>query len=77
MEGSLQALLGGRGGAVRRGQRQDAVGALQVRLESLLIGGLQRLEQMLRLPAVVTMETPVAPRGEGEEEHTVYEHTET
>ncbi|TNN50048.1 hypothetical protein EYF80_039726 [Liparis tanakae] len=64
------ALLGGGGRAVRRGQRQDAVGALQVRLESLLIGGLQRLEQMLRLPAVVTMETPVAPGGEGEEEHT-------
>ena len=33
-------------------------------LEGLLIGGLERLEQMLCLPAVVTMETPVAPMGE-------------
>lgn len=34
-------------------------------LKSLLIGGLQRLEQMLCLTAVVTVETPIAPIGEG------------
>lgn len=60
----LQTLLGGRGRAVGLRQRHDAVRALEVRLEGLLIGGLQRLEQMLRLPAVVTMETPIAPTGE-------------
>lgn len=38
-----------------------------MRLEGLLIGGLQRLEQVLRLAAVVTVETPVAPVGDGEE----------
>ncbi len=62
----LQTLLGRRGGTVRLRQRHNAVRALQVRLQGLLIGGLQRLEQMLRLPAVVTVETPVAPAGEDE-----------
>lgn len=38
-----------------------------MRLEGLLIGGLQRLEQMLCLPAVVTMEAPIAPKGEDKE----------
>lgn len=61
----LQTLLRGRRGAVRLGQRHDAVRAPQVRLQGLLIGGLQGLEQVLCLPAVVTMESPVAP-GEGE-----------
>lgn len=36
-----------------------------MRLESLLIGGLQRLKEMLRLPGVVPVEAPVAPKGEG------------
>ena len=62
----LQTLLGGGGRAVRLRQRHDAVRALQVGLQGLLIGRLQRLEQVLRLPAVVTMETPVASTGEGE-----------
>lgn len=57
----LETLLGGRRRAVGLGQGHDAVRALQVRLQSLLIGGLQRLKQKLRLPAVVAVETPVAP----------------
>lgn len=60
----LQALLGRRRRTVGLRKRHDAVRAPQVRLEGLLIGGLQRLKQMLRLPTVVTMETPVAPEGE-------------
>lgn len=35
-----------------------------MRLQGLLIGGLQRLEQVLRLPAVVAVKTPVAPEEE-------------
>lgn len=35
-----------------------------MRLEGLLIGGLQRLKEMLRLPGVVPVEAPVAPKGE-------------
>lgn len=61
----LEALLWGRGRAVGLRQRHDAVRAAQVRLQGLLIGGLQRLEQVLRLPAVVAVETPVAPWGRG------------
>lgn len=37
-------------------------------LEGLLIGGLQCLEQVLCLPAVVAVEAPVAPAGEEQEE---------
>lgn len=47
------------------GEGHDAVRTFQVRLESLLIGRLQGLEKMLRLPAVVAMETPITPMGEG------------
>lgn len=61
----LEALLRGRGRAVGLRQRHDAVGAAQVRLQGLLVGGLQGLEQVLRLPAVVAVETPVAPEGRG------------
>lgn len=66
----LEALLRGRGRAVRLRQRHDAVRAAQVRLQGLLIGGLQRLEQVLGLAAVVAVETPVAPeeRAGGESE---------
>lgn len=63
----LKTLLWRRRGTVRLGQRHNAVRALQVRLEGLLISGLKRLEQMLCLPTVVTMETPVAPIGEDRE----------
>lgn len=35
-----------------------------MRLEGLLVGGLQRLKEMLRLPGVVPVEAPVAPEGE-------------
>lgn len=42
-----------------------------MRLEGLLIGGLQCLEQVLCLPAVVTMEAPVAPAGEDKEKQRV------
>lgn len=33
-------------------------------LQGLLIGGLQAVEEVLRLPNVVTVEAPVAPEGE-------------
>lgn len=59
----LQTLLRRRRGPVWLGQRHDAVWALQVRLEGLLICGLQRLEKMFCLPAVVTVKAPVAPTG--------------
>lgn len=59
----LQTLLRRRRGPVWLGQRHDAVWALQVRLEGLLIGGLQRLEKMFCLPAVVAVKAPVAPTG--------------
>lgn len=36
-----------------------------MRLERLLIGGLQGVEEMLRLPGVVAVEPPVAPEGGG------------
>jgi len=49
---SPEALLGGRGGGVA---------APQVSLQSLLIGGLQALEQKLRLPPEVDVEGPVTP----------------
>ncbi len=58
---SLEALLGGRGGAIWGGQRHQTVSALQVSLQSFLIGRLQTLEQLLRLSPEVTMEAPVAP----------------
>lgn len=61
----LQTLLGGRRGPVGLGEGHHAVGALQVRLQGLLIGGLQHLEQVLRLAAVVAVEAPVAPGGWG------------
>lgn len=35
-----------------------------MRLEGLLVGGLQYLKEMLCLPGVVTVEAPVAPKGE-------------
>lgn len=58
---SLEALLGGGGGAVRCRQRHQAVAAPQVGLQGLLIGRLQALKEKLRLPAKVAVEAPVAP----------------
>lgn len=60
-EVSLEALLGGGGGAVGGRQRHQAVAAPQVGLQSLLIGRLQALEEKLCLPAEVAVEAPVAP----------------
>lgn len=64
----LEALLRWRRRSVRLRQRHDAVRALQVRLEGSLIGGLQGMEEMLCLPRVVTMESPIAPKGEVQEQ---------
>lgn len=58
---SLEALLRGGGGAVGGWQRHQTVPAPQVSLQGFLIGRLQALEQLLRLPAEVTVETPVTP----------------
>lgn len=58
---SLEALLGGRGGAIWSGQRHQTVSASQVSLQSFLIGRLQALEQLLRLSPEVTVEAPVTP----------------
>lgn len=58
---SLEALLRGRGGAIGGGQRHQTVSAPQVSLQSFLIGRLQTLEELLRLPTEVTVETPVTP----------------
>lgn len=60
-EVSLEALLRRGRGAVRGGQRHQSVSAPQVSLQSFLIGRLQALEQLLRLPAEVTVEAPVTP----------------
>lgn len=70
----LEALLRWGRRSVRLRQRHDAVRALQVRLEGLLIGGLQGMEEMLRLPNVVTVKSPVAPEGEEPEAATVKGH---
>lgn len=55
----LEALLGGGGGAIRGGQRHQAVATPQVGLQSFLIGQLQALEELLRLPTEVTVKAPV------------------
>lgn len=61
----LEALLGAGGRAVRLRQRHHAVRALEVGLQGLLVGGLQRVVQVLCLPAEVTVETPVTPGKHG------------
>lgn len=70
----LETLLGGGRGAVGLGEGHDAVRSLQVRLQGLLIGRLQRLKQMLRFPAELTVETPITPVGEGERKQKVFLH---
>lgn len=57
----LEALLGGGGGAIRRGQRHQAVTAPQVSLQSFLIGRLQAMKELFRLPTEVTVKAPVTP----------------
>lgn len=63
----LEALLGGGGGAIRGGQRHQAVATPQVGLQSFLIGRLQAMEELLRLPTEVTVKAPVTP-GTAEQE---------
>lgn len=72
----LEALLGGGGGAIRGGQRHQAVAAPQVGLQSFLIGRLQALEELLRLPTEVTVKAPVTPatveqEGGGKKKNTI------
>lgn len=57
----LETLLGAGGGAIRLWQGHNAVRVLQMRLQGLLVGGLQSVVQMLCLSAEVTVETPVTP----------------
>lgn len=64
----LETLLGGGGGAIRGGQRHQAVAAPQVGLQSFLIGRLQALEELLRLPTKVTVKAPVTPVAVEQEE---------
>lgn len=57
----LETLLGAGGGAIRLWQGHNAVRVLQMRLQGLLVGGLQGVVQMVCLSAEVTVETPVTP----------------
>lgn len=58
----LEALLRAGGGAIGLRERHNTIRALQMRLQSLLIGQLESLKELLRLLTEVAVETPITPK---------------
>lgn len=58
----LEALLRAGGGAIGLRERHNTIRALQMRLQSLLIGQLESLKELLRLLTEVAVESPITPK---------------